>query len=71
MTNHKRPCEVNWLDPEPERGSICYEDYVADCRSMQDEIGMYRGYYEPPTEEQYTLLCEEHLAEIQRDGEDH
>jgi hypothetical protein len=70
-TGNDKPCEVNWLDPEPERGSICYEDYVADCRSMQDEIGMYRGYYEPPTEEQYTLLYEEHLAEIQRDDEDH
>ncbi len=65
------PCEVNWLDPEPESGSIGYEDYVTDYRRIQDEIGLYRGYYEPPTEEQYTLLYEEYLAEIQRDDEDH
>jgi len=65
------PCEVNWLDPEPESGSIGYKDYVTDYRRIQDEIGLYRGYYEPPTEEQYTLLYEEYLAEIQRDDEDH
>jgi hypothetical protein len=50
------PCEVNWLDPEPESGSIGYEDYVTDYRRIQDEIGLYRGYYEPPNKEQYTLL---------------
>jgi hypothetical protein len=68
---HDKPCEVNWLDPEPERGSTGYEDYVADYRRIQDEVGMYRGYYEPPTEEQYTLLYEEYLAEIQSDDEDY
>jgi hypothetical protein len=52
--NH--PCEVNWLDPEPESGGIGYEDYVTDYRRIQDEIGLYRGYYEPPNVEQYTLL---------------
>jgi hypothetical protein len=52
-TEYGDPCEVNWLDPEPESGSIGYEDYVTDYRRIQDEIGLYRGYYEPPTEEQY------------------
>ena len=66
-TIQDKPCEVNWLDPEPENDSREYEDYVTDCQRIQDEIGMYRGYYEPPTEEQYTLLYEEYLAEIQRD----
>ena len=47
------PCEVIWLDPVPERGSFGYEDYVADYRLIEDEIGLYRGNYEPPTEEEY------------------
>jgi len=58
------PCEVNWLDPEPESDSREYEDYVADYNRIQGEIGPYRGHYEPPSEEQYTLLYEEYLAEI-------
>ncbi len=70
-TNHERPCEVNWLDPEPESGGIGYEDYVADYQRIQGEISrLYRGYYEPPTEEQYTLLYEEYLAEIQSDDDE-
>jgi hypothetical protein len=66
-----RYCEVNWLDPEPESGSRDYEDYVSDYQRIQGEISLYRGYYEPPTEEQYTLLYEEHLAENQSDDEDY
>ena len=65
-----RYCEVNWLDPEPESGSWEYEDYISDYQHIQGEISLYRGYYEPPTEEQYTLLYEEHLAENQSDDED-
>ncbi len=63
------PSEVNWLDPEPESGSIGYEDYLADYNRIQGEISLYRGYYEPPTEEQYTLLYEEYFAEM--DDEDY
>ena len=47
-------CEVNWLDPEPE----------TDSREYGDPTTLYRGYYEPPTEEEYNLLFEERLAEI-------
>lgn len=64
-------CEVNWLDPVPESGGIGYEDCLADYNRIQGEIGPYRGYYEPPSEEEYTLLYEEYLAEIQRDDEGH
>jgi hypothetical protein len=52
------PCEVNWLDPEPESGSSGYDDYVADYHRIL-KAGFYRGYYDPPTEEEYTLLHEE------------
>jgi hypothetical protein len=69
-TEYDIPCEVNWLDPEPESGSREYEDYISDYQHIQGEISLYRGYYEPPTEEQYTLLYEEHLADIQIDDEE-
>ncbi len=62
-------CEVNWLDPEPESDSREYEAYSLDYQRIQGEISLYRGYYEPPTEEQYTLLYEEHVG-IQRDDDD-
>jgi hypothetical protein len=52
------PCEIIWLDPEPESGSSGYEDYVADYHHIL-KAGFYRGYYDPPTEEEYTLLHEE------------
>ncbi len=69
-TNHDRPCEMNWLDPEPESGTIDYYDYASGYQRIQGEISLYRGYYEPPTEEQYTLLYEEHVR-IRRDDEDY
>ena len=52
-TLEDNPCEVIWLDPEPDRASIGYEDYVAGCSRIQDKIGLYRGKYVPPTEEDY------------------
>lgn len=63
------PCEVNWLDPEPESGSREYEDYVSGYRRIQREISLYRGHYEPPTEEQYIILYEE--VRFQGDDEDY
>jgi hypothetical protein len=52
-TSEDTPCEVNWLDPEPKRGIIGNHDYVMDCIRIGRETGLYRGYYVPPTEEQY------------------
>ena len=63
------PCEVNWLDPEPESGSREYEDYASDYGRIQRQISLYRGHYEPPTEEQYIILYEE--VRFQGDDEDY
>ena len=51
-------CEVNWLDPEPDRESSDYEEYIVKLEKIQDEIGMYRGFYQPPTKEEYHRLVE-------------
>ena len=60
------PCEVNWLDPEPEIGSSGYEDYVADYHRIR-KADFYRGYYDPPSEEEYNLLHEEIFSESDED----
>eukprot|EP00984_Skeletonema_dohrnii_P002901 scaffold983_cov96-Skeletonema_dohrnii-CCMP3373.AAC.8 len=46
-------CEINWLEPEPDRESSNYEDYMLQLSSLQKEITFYRGYHNPPTEDEY------------------
>ena len=53
-------CEINWLDPEPGREDDDYEAYVEELTSIQEEITFYRGYHQPPTEEEYLRLCREY-----------
>ncbi len=55
----QNPCEVNWLDPEPDRESGDYDDYIEALQEIDGEIGMCRGFHQPPTEEEYNRLCEE------------
>ena len=50
------PCEVNWLDPEPDRESGDNKKYVKELTWIEDEIEIYRGFYQPPTEEEYNRL---------------
>ena len=49
-------CEVNWLDPEPDRESGDYEEYVEELTWFENENSIYRGFYQPPTEEEYNRL---------------
>jgi hypothetical protein len=51
-------CEINWLDPEPSSESGDYETYIEKLQDYQHETDFYRGYHEPPTEEEYRRLCE-------------
>lgn len=52
-------CEINWLDPEPNREDDDYEAYVEELTSIQRGISVYRRYYQPPTQEEYRRLCRE------------
>eukprot|EP00984_Skeletonema_dohrnii_P035737 scaffold35868_cov261-Skeletonema_dohrnii-CCMP3373.AAC.1 len=52
-------CEINWLDPEPSSQNSDYQTYIEDLQRIELRIDFYRGYYEPPTEQQYRRLCEE------------
>ena len=56
-------CEINWLEPEPERDSSDYEEYIRQLRSLQEEISFFRGYHNPPTEDEYNQLRHEHFGE--------
>eukprot|EP00984_Skeletonema_dohrnii_P034889 scaffold34099_cov222-Skeletonema_dohrnii-CCMP3373.AAC.1 len=51
-------CEINWLDPEPSSESSDYEAYIEDLQRIEQLVDVYRGYYEPPNEQQYRRLCE-------------
>ena len=65
------PCEINWFDPEPEKVSFCsseeYEKYTEELRHLEEKIDVFRGYYEPPTEEEYIRLCEKYYEEEEDD----
>lgn len=48
-------CEVNWIDPEPESDSSSYTIHQND----QYVDNRYRGFLDPPTEEEYLHILEE------------
>ena len=51
-------CEVKWLDPEPDRESSDYGQYIEELQSIESQVNMFRGYHQPPTEEEYRRLVE-------------
>jgi hypothetical protein len=54
-TEHDVPiaCEVNWLDPEPDRESSDYEKYTKELQEIERKVDIYRGFHQPPTEEEH------------------
>ena len=52
-------CEVNWLDPEPDRESSHYEKYVDELQKIESGVRMFKGFHQPPTEEEYNNLVED------------
>ena len=57
----QHPCEVNWLDPEPDRESNDYEKYTEELHKIEGQVNIYRGFHQPPSETEYTQFCEERL----------
>jgi hypothetical protein len=55
-TDYEIPCEVNWLDPEPDKGSSDYSKYIQDLQELERKVDKFRGFYQPPTEEEYNEL---------------
>ena len=54
--NHS--CEINWLDPEPSSESSDYQAYIDELQQIERRVDFYRGYRQPPTEQEYRRLCE-------------
>jgi hypothetical protein len=52
------PCEVNWLDPEPDKESSDYGKYIEELQKIERDVNRssYRGFHQPPTEEEYIRL---------------
>jgi hypothetical protein len=50
-------CEINWLDPEPSSDSSGYEIYIEELQRIERRISFYRGFHQPPTEQEYRRLC--------------
>jgi hypothetical protein len=65
------PCEVNWLDPEPDRESSEYEEYIEESQWREKKVNIYKGFHQPPTEEEYHRLWEEEVRRFQIDDEDY
>jgi hypothetical protein len=56
VTQHR--CEVNWLDPEPDRDSSEYAKYIEKLRRIELQRKVFKGFHQPPTEEEYDRLLE-------------
>ncbi len=63
-------CEVNWLDPEPDRESNDYEKYIENLRKTNNEVGLFKGFHQPPTEEEYNNILRDRIDEDDDDEED-
>ena len=50
---------MNWLDAEPDRVSSDYEEYIEELQEIERSVRMYRGFHQPPTEEEYQRLLED------------
>ena len=59
QNNRSNACEVNWLDPEPDRESSEYEEYIEKLLEAEEDLEMYRGFHQPPTEEEYNRLLQQ------------
>ena len=56
QTFNNNPCEVNWLGPEPDKGSSDYSKYIQDLLQLERKVNRFRGFYQPPTEEEYNEM---------------
>ncbi len=53
VTECGKPCEANWLDPVPGRESDGYEEYTEKLQEIESQVKMYKGFFQPPPEEEY------------------
>jgi hypothetical protein len=52
-------CEVNWLDPELDRESSDYGQYMDELQQIESRVDIFSGFHQPPSEDEYRRLFEE------------
>eukprot|EP00985_Skeletonema_marinoi_P020628 scaffold12330_cov83-Skeletonema_marinoi.AAC.7 len=62
--NDPMACEVNWLDPEPHRYGSDYEQYIEELEEINEQVDIYRGYTQPPTEDECKRLLAEFMVDL-------
>jgi hypothetical protein len=58
VSHFRHPCEVNWLDPEPDRARSDYSKYTEELQKFESQMqrSLFRGFHQPPTEEEFNRL---------------
>ncbi len=56
------PCEVNWLDPEPDRETRDDGKYFKEMCNIDGKVKIFKGFHQPPTEEEYHRILDEHAT---------
>jgi hypothetical protein len=71
-TRQMELCEINWLDPEPDEESSDYAKYIKELQMINNRLqwSRYRGFHQPPTEEEYNRLSEEYHAEMNEESDE-
>ena len=54
--NTTQPCEINWLDPEPDKESDHYQQYIEELEAIEHLLDAYKGFHQPPTAEEYRRI---------------
>ncbi len=57
--NEGKPCEVNWLDPEPDGESSDYTKYMEELEEINAQVDIYKGFHQPPTFQEYDRFFED------------
>jgi hypothetical protein len=57
-TEAQEPCEVNWLDPEPDRESTDYAKYMEELQKIEGQVNYFKGFHQPPTQEEFERILE-------------
>ena len=61
---------MNWLDPEPDRQSSDYDEYIEELQEINSQVYFYRGFNQQPTEEEYNRLERRRLDKSDDDSEE-
>ena len=50
---------MNWIDPEPGKGSSGYSKYIYQLQKIGRDVDKYKGFHQPPTQAEYNKIHRE------------